>query len=480
MLKATAIISSSTVVVTLLNLVRVKIVAVLLGPAGLAILAQLNQFVMTAGNLASFGMAPGTVRFTSTYAASSPERLAAFLRTMLVGVGGGAILLLGLSLVLHRPLAQWLLQDNAYAPLLIFAILAIPAQAFFVNLRAAINGFLEISTYARVGILAALANVLFLVPLVYFYQLPGAAVHVLLLACISFAVALFEFLRIRRKRGLSGQRSRFIWSELVELLKYGGTSLAAGATVDVAMLGVRALLIRDLSEIDAGLFQAAFVLSAQAITIVIDGICTYAYPRISELKGVDEAVAESNAAIRLALLIVTPLIVAVYLFRDQLFLLLYSEAFLLASTIIAWQLLGNFIKAVSSTMGVLLLPYRKLRAFLVVESGYGVIFFFAVLLLLPHAGLQAATIGYALGYLFHLVAIFWYVRRHLGFRLQRRNLRLLLQSAALVLLVLFVLPAATVSQWLLVALLCGLWLVFSLEKGEWRALLAFVQKNRNS
>ena len=469
--------SSTTVITTLLHILRVKVVALLLGPSGVAIIAQLNQFLLTAANLASFGSAPGVIRFAAKYASSNQkETLQTFIFTLFASIAIGTGVFLAFGIPLKSYLSYLLLKDTAYSYLVLFAILGVPATAFFINIRSMINGFLEISTYARLTILSVALNLLIIGPMIYFFHLFGAGLHIFIMSFFSLGIAFYELRRIQKARKISVKRGKYDRTMLMELLKYGATSLISTVAIDSALMGVRVLIIHQLSETEAGIFQAAFVISAQVITVIISSMGSYAYPRISELNSTEEAIRESNHAIRLALFTVTPLVIFVYSLRDEFIILFYSQEFLLAANIIAWQLIGNFIRAISSSIGVLLLPFRHLKAFWLVETGQSMIFFFAAFALLPRFGLEACTIAYALAYTFHFVALYTYLKWKMAFRIERKNLKLLLLSGVLIFSFLIILKVDFLKSWYWIIPTLVLWAAISIEKEERHAIITLIQQ----
>ena len=95
-----------------INLVRVKIVAVLLLPYGVGITSQVTNLVNTLTVLLFVGLGPGVAKFLASHREAGDEAAAArvvttsttaLLVTSLAGLAAG--------LVLAAPLAGWALQD---------------------------------------------------------------------------------------------------------------------------------------------------------------------------------------------------------------------------------------------------------------------------------------------------------------------------------------------------------------------------------
>ena len=72
-LESTIIMGTSSMFVLVLNLVRVKILAVLLGPSGVGALSVLNHFHTVALTITALGLGTGIVKYVSSFKSENDE-----------------------------------------------------------------------------------------------------------------------------------------------------------------------------------------------------------------------------------------------------------------------------------------------------------------------------------------------------------------------------------------------------------------------
>ena len=140
-LKSSAIIGGASIVNIALGLVRTKIAALVLGPAGVGLIGLLQNLAQTASNLAGFGI--GTAGTRQIAAAGGDGAALARARAALLG-GSLVLALLGgaATWLLRAPLARWALGDGAQAgPVgwlalgVVFSVLGGAQVALLIGLR---------------------------------------------------------------------------------------------------------------------------------------------------------------------------------------------------------------------------------------------------------------------------------------------------------------------------------------------------------
>ena len=134
--------SVSTLVKMCTGLVSMKIIALLVGPAGIALLGQLNNFVSIILSFAGGGINNGITKYTSQYR-DNPDRLSRYLSVglRLTVISGSTI---GILLILLAiPLSSVILLNPDYA--VVFRIFGFTLLLYAANnfILSVINGFKE-------------------------------------------------------------------------------------------------------------------------------------------------------------------------------------------------------------------------------------------------------------------------------------------------------------------------------------------------
>ncbi|NLP11155.1 oligosaccharide flippase family protein [bacterium] len=419
---------------TVIRFVKTKAMALLLGTEGVGFIGQLNSFFLLLSNLTALGNNVGVTRFVADFEARGErENINRLIHSVRLVIGLFVLFCVILGIVFSRTLSAWILKDEKYFLVIIITLIGLPFTVLYHFYRSVFTGLLEIRTYVISGVLTALAGLLLLLPLVYFFQLNGAVWHIALFAVTSLVIAHFFYRQIRARRLPGSSRTPALdRSILSSVLQFGAASLIATTSLYLANLIVRKVILDHLGWAQAGIYAAMLQMSNQCIQLVLESINSYCYPRLSGLQKSGEVVYELNEILRLTLSLVTPLIVAFALFKDLIIVVFLSREFLLASSLIGMQLLGDTFKAVGWSIGVGLLPMKKLKAFALIDVLWSALFVSLSLVLAPRWGLRGVLAAYLAGYVFHVVANYVYAARTIAYRLWPANQILVLLSLLLI------------------------------------------------
>ncbi|MCW3118463.1 MAG: Na+-driven multidrug efflux pump, partial [Chitinophagaceae bacterium] len=186
-------ISSLNAVATLIRMltgfVSVKVVAVIIGPPGVALLGQLNNFSSIFLTLSAGGINSGITRYTSQHK-NSRKRYMAFLRTgfritVILSVISGCVLIIGSGYF-----SKLILKDIQYRGVFVifgFTVILYALNAFLV---ATINGFREFKKYVTINILSSIVGLIFSVILATSFGIYGALISAVTYQSVVFIVTL--------------------------------------------------------------------------------------------------------------------------------------------------------------------------------------------------------------------------------------------------------------------------------------------------
>jgi O-antigen/teichoic acid export membrane protein len=457
-----------------INLVRVKIVAVLLQPAGVGITNQATNLLNTLTVLLFLGLGPGVAKFLAAHQAEGDDEAAArVVTTSSVALLLSSVIGLIVGVLLAQPLAAWAFEDAGFTLLVLISLAGVPLAVFYNLGRAFLQGHKEVRAIAVANVASALLSFATVIPLVRLWGITGAVINISLTWGLNAAFYWRFWLR-RGGRSLF-RRSAFDWPVLRELVRYGAASLAVGAATSVALLVVRRIVIAELGADANGLYQAVYGLSVQYMTLVTGAMATYSFAQLSGIasrlsEGPErrqELHREINNNLRLVLLVIVPVLAAVVLFRRLGLIVFYSPAFLPAAPLFPLHALGDLFMALAWAFGLALLPLGRVAGWLLINLSAPLVLLGGASLLLPGYGLQGLVIAYALAQALQAALSWGYLSRVAGFRLSQRNTRLLVVSV-LTLSAMTLLAGDSALRYALSAMFLLLWLVLAPSREELR------------
>ncbi|MFI5240700.1 MAG: oligosaccharide flippase family protein [Candidatus Saccharimonadia bacterium] len=440
LLKATAITGSAFFLNLVVNTLRAKLVAVYLGPSGVAAFAQINAFVTLVITLSSLGVTAAIVRFVAQYKA---EKRFHDLKTLIVTCTLFVILASGVTtlvlLILTPEVSLFIFGREALLLLIGISLLNIPISVI-TNLGVSIlQGLKEIRLDAIMSVFSTVVTALLLVVLMLRFGLSGAVVGILLANYVTSAVFFYFLLQSLNKhlgakfsaRLLGPKSQRFDMTTLRPLLGIAVASIIGGGAVNLADILVRSHLISKFGLSTAGSVQPALSFSSQYTSLLSGAVGTYAMPRLSELAHqLGQFRKVYNDYVRLLLILVTPAACGLSILAKYLVPLLYSSKFGASAPLIPYQSVADVLEFAFIGISGALLPLGRGKILLVIGTLIPFVYYLAFRLLIVHIGLRGIPVASGLSWIITGIVTYLVMKLMFNMAIDLRNHFLIVNSVA--------------------------------------------------
>jgi len=445
LLRATTLMTASRIGSLLFAVIGAKVVALTLEPAGVGVMSQANAYSGLATNLLTLGLGVGVTRYVAVYRAQGDtDRLKRLIVTV-VGLALLASAVIALILALFAPhIAKLAFGDGAsHVQFVVIVTLSVPFSVIATLVLNMLQGFKQVATLAQIAVIAALLHLVLLLALVPSYRLPGG-IYTLAFAAVGnlivngwFLVGFFarEF-GTRPSTIAANIRTIPRWVDffaLAPLVSYGVSSLVVGGAGSFIDFFTRARILQAFGEAPGGYYQSAYAISNGYLPLILGAMSTYAFPRFSELADTQHIRAEIATTFRFALLIVVPILVLLMVLAGVLIPLLWSVKFRPSVEILRGQLLADFFMVTAWAFGIVLLPIKRVRFWLINSLVTQAVMLIGLLVLLPRIGIMGAVYNLLIAWGVNTAIVYVYLRRALDFSLSTENTTLFVGSLAVVL-----------------------------------------------
>lgn len=420
--RSSAIIGSSSVINIAISIIRVKVLAVLLGPAGIGLLGVYQSIVGVATTVAGCGLGASGVR---QLAASGDD-------AEVLEVVRRALLASNLLLGLIGMLVVWLVRDVIAEVIFEGAIqvndvgwlgLGVLLSLIAASQTTLLQGLRRIGDLARVSVLSAVLTTVVGILCVYILGEAGVLWFVISSPAISIVVATYFAKR------LPPPKEQYDWRRIQlqcqVMIKFGVPVMLGGLMNVGTQLFVLSLVIADMGIEAGGHFQASWAISITYVGFILAAMGTDYLPRLTAVIHSHEKAAQLvNEQGEMALLLGGAVILAMITMAPLVIYVLYSSEFEPAGEVLRWQMLGSVMKLIGWPMGFVVLAAGRGGLIIYTQFVWNAVFILCLYFLLEELGLLAIGVSFCVAYIVGSLNVWFVANKLIGIVPTRLNLAL--------------------------------------------------------
>ncbi|WP_305818587.1 O-antigen translocase [Photobacterium leiognathi] len=433
-LKSSSIIGGASVITIVIGLIKVKALAVLLGPTGVGLMGMLLSLLGLASTVFSLGLGTIGVREVAINR-DNPEKInqvrkALFLANILLGLF--AVIVITLN---RKFLSNWLFDNAKQQWAVCFVGIAVFVSLIGGAQGAVLQGFRKINEQAKIKIIGAILSTIIGLGLISWLGEEGITGFVISVPIIG---CLLGFYYTRQLPKMSFVK--LSWSQLWPLWKsmatLGFVYMLSGFMGEGTKLLVREVLNQELDLTSVGYFQAAWSISMTYIGFVLGAMAADYYPRLTEtIHNKEQAHQLVNQQTEIALVFAAPILFGMLSFAPVVIHLLYSGEFTPAIEILRWQVMGDVLKVIAWPLGFIVLSLGKAKLFFVLEMSWNLVYLLLVYFGVHYLNIEVTGYAFVAAYLFSLIVIYISVSTVFDFRWKKKTksyiLKILLVASVL-------------------------------------------------
>lgn len=325
-------------------------------------------------SLSSLGVFNGIVKYVAEYK-NNQEGLKKLFSTVYVL---STLATLSLSLVLFfcsENLSNWLFFSKSYA--YVFQLLAVATPFIAMNriFNGVINGLSAYKINAKIELIWYFLASLLLVVSLFFYNIQGVLLAIAITPIIQFSVLIFLFGKTLREY-IDFKQLSFQTPLLKTLLGFALMSFVGTVFLNFIEIELRTLISQRVSENEAGVWTAMSSISKiymQFLTIIFPIYVLPYYTEIKTIAGLKKQAIKIYASL-LPLIVLGMLLV--YLFKNQIVKIIYTDDFLSMIPLFKWQLLGDFTRFLAVVLAYYFLSKNAFKYFISIELISLILYFF--------------------------------------------------------------------------------------------------------
>lgn len=374
-LKATGTVGGGQVINILISLLRTKVVALLLGTAGVGVIGILTTATDMIRNFSSFGLPFSGVRDISIANGNNDEIevsriVKIFNKWVLISSIIGSVI----TLLFCYTLSCFLFNNGSYTIEIAFLSILIFFSTLNAGYQSVMQGKRAIVMMSKATIIANFFGSILSVLFYFIFKEKGIVPSLIAMGVINFIVSRYFYKKLLI---LDYEKIKFSesWHSAKGMIRIGLFTIVVSIFDQIFGLGMRAF-IADKSGIGGvGLFTAANTIATMYLSIVLSSMASDYYPKLSAIHEDNNKLTEAvNAQLYIVLLLASPIIIGMVGFADLAIKILYSSKFMGAVLVLKWQVIGDFFKIISWPCGFVFLAKGLGKLYVFISISYTIIY----------------------------------------------------------------------------------------------------------
>ncbi|NHM08205.1 O-antigen translocase [Flavobacterium sp. CYK-4] len=412
MFKATSLNSINVLLKILTGLATSKILAIFIGPAGMAIAGNFKNFMTSVESIATLGFQNGIVKYI-VESKNDQTQFKKVVSTVFISLLAVSVLM---SVVLFSLASYWSITvlDNTPQYRNAFKVLALvlPWYATTAFLIVVLNGLGKYRSVIYTNIIGNLVGLSFCLAAVWYFKTMGALLSIIIPPALMFFVVFYYLNREIRFFEVIFSKT-YDTQVLRNLSSYSLMALVSSVIGSWVMLAIRKNTIAVLGFEKAGYWEAMSRISNYYLLFISTILTVYFFPKLAfattkkATKNVFWSYYKGIMPLFLAGLFV------MFLLRFWVIQFIFTKDFYPVADLFLWQLLGDVFKAASLILGYQFFAKKLTVAFISTElfslsMMYGFSYYLVTIF-----DIQGVVMGYALAYFIYWLTLVIYFRKYL-------------------------------------------------------------------
>lgn len=405
-MKATTIFGGVQVFNIFISIIRSKVIALLLGPAGMGVSSLLTSTTSLVSSLTNLGLGTSAVKnVAEAYATNETviiSRIVSILRRWMwiTGILGGCVMVIG---------APFFSELNFGNRNYIFAFICLSLMVLFTQLTVGQNVLLQgtrkLKYLAKASLLGGISGLIVSFPLYYFFEIKGIVPALILTSLITFMCARYFAHKVKIPSVKLAFRSVLMEGHGMVVM---GILLSLSGLISLLVSYIVRIYIAKTGSVEqVGLYDAGFAIVNTYVGMIFTAMATDYYPRLAGVSK-DNYLSKTmiNQQIEVAILIIAPILMIFFVFSKWGVILFYSEKFIDVTGMIQWAALGMFFKTVSWAISFLFLAKGASKLFFMNELVTNVYILILNILGYKYGGLDGIGMAFFAGFVLYSIQVY--------------------------------------------------------------------------
>ncbi|MFK7781000.1 O-antigen translocase [Psychroserpens sp.] len=389
-----------------------KLIAIFIGPEGLAFIGNFRDFLKSGQAFTTLGINNGVVKYVAELKSNLKDLSKLVSTAFYLILCSVVIISLGIYIG-SESINDFIFTDQKnYVSIIKLIALSLPFYAFKTLIFSVLNGLSKFKKILSINIIAQILGTITNVLLIWKFNLKGALISILLIEVLLFIILLisasgvFKYLKLISFKDLS-------LDSLKNLGAFSIMALFSATILPLVTVYIRNYIINEIGESHAGFWVAMQRISNYYLMFVTSLITLYILPIFSQIKTLSAFRIEVKNFYKTIIPIFGLGLIVIYFFRNFIVNLIFSKEFEPVTELFFWQICGDFIKVLSLVISYQFLAKKMVWHYIIVESIAILVIYLSSIYFIDYYGLIGVVKAHFVSYLIHFMILLFVFRKAL-------------------------------------------------------------------
>jgi O-antigen/teichoic acid export membrane protein len=410
--KISSLNSLSVIVKIGIGLITSKLLAIFVGPAGMAMVGNFKNFTSSLESISTLGFQTGIIKYVAENKEDKSE-LKKIFSTVFISLICVAIILSGV-LYFSASFLNLKIFGNNYEFEVVFIVagLALPWYVISIFWISVINGLGEYKKVIWIAILGNIIGLIISLVLILNYKTLGALLAIVLTPAMLFFVTSY-FVNKELSFFSTILFKSYDFKIIKNLSSYSLMAIVSSIMGPIVYIAIRNNVIKVIGIEEAGFWETITRISSYYMMFSSTILTVYFLPKLAKSKNNLETKTVFWSYYKSILPLFVIGLLTIYFFRSLIIEILFTKEFLPVTSLFFWQLIGDVFKVAFLILGFQFLAKKMTLAFIISEITSLAILYFASNYLITIFGIQGVVMAQALDNLIYLIVLVVYFRKSL-------------------------------------------------------------------
>lgn len=389
-----------------------KVVAVFVGPNGMALVANLRNFMTSLESISTLGFQAGIVKYI-TENQENKTQIQKIISTVFYCLFC-ITFMISCILYLFSDYWNYKIFGSNKEYLLIFKVMALilPLYAFSLVFISIVNGFCQFKKVIYINIIGTLVGFVLTFFLIHKYTILGALLSITITPALMFFVTFFYISKqINLFKNI--KIKYFDFQIIKNLSSYSLMALVSAVLGSLVFLAIRNHIIENLGLKQAGFWEAISRISGYYMLFSGTLLTLYFLPKLILANSKQETKLVFYSYFKTTLPIYCLGFLILYFLRHFIIQTLFTKDFLPTTDLFFWQLFGDLFKVASLVLGFQFIAKKMTKEFVISEIMSLAILYFSSIYFIKIYGIQGIVIAQAFDNFLYLIGLVIFFRKNL-------------------------------------------------------------------